>query len=198
MAAKQRYWFSDGLAELGVGIGFLFTSLVWLLIGVLPTVLLKLLAMPVAGLLISWAFPKAITAVRERWLSTAVGLSVHRTTLRAQLMGAAVILPIVVWLSLDFSALAINFEAADSWRVWCTSIGLFFSLIPLFMGFISGVVRFYLLAVPIIAAGFAAITLTETVAGSALLLWFVTGICFSVSGLIALLRFRAHLKKGNF
>lgn len=194
MAAKQRYWFSDGLAELGVGIGFLLTGLVWLLIGILPTVLLKLLAMPIAGLVISWAFPKAITAVRERWLTTAVELSVHRTTLRAQIIGAAVILPIVIWLSLDFSALALHFNAADSWRIWCTSIGLFFSFIPLFMGFISGVVRFYLLAIPIIMAGFAAITITETVASSTLLLWFVTGVCFTVSGMIALWRFWTHIK----
>lgn len=194
MPFKPHYWFSDGLAEIGVGVGFMVTGGVLLLIGFLPTLTLKMMAMPAAGLFISWAFPSVITAVRTRWLTTAAGMAIHRTTLRAQVSGAAVILPIVVWLSLNFATLAQQVTAADSWRLWCITIGLFFSLIPLFLGFVSGVIRFYLMAAPIIGAGFLSIFMAPNVTASALIVWFVTGLCFCLSGLITLLRFRVAQK----
>lgn len=195
MPLRATYWFSDGLAEIGVGIGFIVTGGILLLIGFLPTLALKLVAMPAAGLFISWAFPNVIAAVRARWLTTAAGMAVHHTTLRAQVIGAAVILPIVVWLSLNFAMLTQHLTAANSWPLWCITIGLFFSLIPLFLGFVSGVMRFYLVAAPIIGAGFLSIFMAPNVTASALLVWFVTGLCFCLSGFLALLRFRAAQKR---
>lgn len=188
--STQRYWFSDGLAEIGVGVGFLLTGGVLLSIGSLPTVTLKVLAMPLTGLLISLVFPSLISAVRSRWLNKTSVEPLYRSSLRSQVIGVGILLPVVGWLAINVAALGDDLTGRGSLGLWCITIGLFFSLVPLLWGFVSGMLRFYLVAIPVIGSGVAAAYWTLSIGASTLLVWFVTGVCFLVSGTIALIVFQ--------
>lgn len=189
-----RYWYSDGLPDIGVGLGFWLMTAVLLNMGQIPTILGRVVALPFTGFFISLLFPWLIRTVRTRWLADPPILTAPRPTLRYQLLGMALLVPLVTLLGLLVAQLGTTGDlAGDAADLFALSVGLFVSLVPLLLGFISGAMRYYLVALPIIL-GTLWLVLRPAFAPdpglSLVLAWLVTGLCFMLSGLFALAYFR--------
>ena len=186
----KRYWFSDGLVEIGLGVGLCLLGGVLALLGWLPTLTLKIIALPSTGLLLSGFIPWGIAWARARWWPLAEPLTPYPLTLTHQLWGTAVMLPPLVGLAFLYAQLSGSVSLLTP-ALWLSAAGLLFGFIPLALGFTSGVVRFYALAVPMILAGGVLGRITADLWAGLLLLWLGMGGLFLLSGTAALLRFQS-------
>ncbi len=187
---QGRYWYSDGLPDISLGLGFWLMTTVLLNIEHVPTLLGRVLALPLTGFAISLFFPWAIRTARARWLTNPPIVTAARPSLGYQLFGMALLVPLVTLLGLLVARLGESDHlASDAADLFALSVGLFVSFVPLMLGFISGAVRYYLVALPIVLVTLGLVFSPSFVpqpGWSVVFVWLVTGLCFLLCGLVAL------------
>ncbi|MCA9979745.1 MAG: hypothetical protein KDD89_02895 [Anaerolineales bacterium] len=188
-----RYWYTDGLPDIGLGIGFWLMTAVLLNFEQLPGLLGRVVALPLTGFAISLLFPWLIRTVRQRWLPEPPLTYAPRPSLRYQLLGMVILVPLVVVLGLLVARLSESTDlASDAPNLFALSVGVLVSFVPLMLGFISGAGRYYLVAVPVILASFWLVVRSPTMptpGWSVLFVWGLTGLSFLLCGLAALFLF---------
>ena len=191
---QERYWYSDGLPDIGLGLGFWLMTAVFMNIELVPTLLGRVLALPLTGFAISLFFPWAIRTARARWLSHPPIRTASRPSLRYQLFGMLLLVPLVTVLGLLVARLGESGNLArDAADLFALSVGLFVSFVPFMLAFISGAVRYYLVALPLVLVTLGLVFSPAFVpqpGWSVVFVWLVTGLCFLLCGLLTLASFR--------
>lgn len=193
-----RYWYSDGLPDLGLGLGFWLMTAVFLNLGRVPGIAGRMVALPLTGFAISLLFPWCIRTVRKRWLPDPPIQYAPRPSLRYQFLGLIILVPLVIVLALLVARLGESPATLVGWPAYTAdlfalSVGVFVSFVPLLLGFVSGAVRYYLVALPIILATLALVIRSNAVPEpglSIVFVWGLTGFCFLLSGCVGLWRIK--------
>jgi hypothetical protein len=190
----RRYWFEDGLVEIGMGVLFASIALVFSIVavataggvpspygGVGLTILVLLL---LSG---SLAIRPAIQAAKDRVTYPRTGYVAYR---RPFSTGAvAVVAALVVTVAIVTGPVAGSLTAAD--RIIAVQ-ALTLAAIPLIAGARSGLGRLYLVAVVIVAVGVVAEVVSLGQYGQMALLYGGAAMALTLSGLWAL---RSYLRR---
>jgi hypothetical protein len=196
-----RYWYTDGLPDIFVGLGFWLMAVVFANLHRVPGVLGQTVALPLTGLAISLFAPWSIRQLRAGWLKLPPLQYAPRPSLRFQVLSMGFLVPQVVALGVVVARLG---DGSDLRVYGLVLFGLgtavFISFVPLLLGFIAGTIRYYLIALPIMLTTFALISgrLQLPDPGTTILfIWSLTGLSFLLGGILALVYFTWRTRIGN-
>ncbi len=140
----QRYWYTDGLAELAVGLMVLLIGLLYLPLMLLPSGFASLaigLGQPVVVLLGWWLSGKAVRRLKERITYPRTGYVTYPRKKRRGWAKAA-----LTALCVAAFVVIVQILIGEREQVLPILIGAFFAIAFALMGYRLGLVRFYLLA----------------------------------------------------
>ena len=140
----QRYWYTDGLAEIAVGVMVTLIGLLYLPLMLLPQGAAALavgLGQPLLVLLGWWLSGKAVRKLKERITYPRTGYVTYPRKKRRGWAKAA-----VTALCVAASVVIVQTLIGEREQLIPVIIGAFFAVTFAFMGYRLGLVRFYLLA----------------------------------------------------
>lgn len=181
----QRYFYDDGLVEIGVGFIFLLIGLVlvgWLVFDVNPVLrVISIVTLPLVTTLGALLMKRAVTAIKERVTYPRTGYVSYRQGEPARgrwLVIAAVLILVVAMYFLP--------DLLDKMPV---AVGAILAAVLAFLGYRVGLGRFYISAIATLLTGLgAAVYVADELLGAALA-FVVAGLVLMVGGGLAFLSY---------
>ncbi|MFN2250957.1 MAG: hypothetical protein ACK2UL_03490 [Anaerolineae bacterium] len=178
-ASVKRYWYEDGLAEIGAGVIFLAVAALFAFESAQPEgsplSAISAIGLPIVVIGGIVVVGRAVTAAKRRLTYPRTGYVAYRKQPRRARTAAVLVATVVAVVLVAFIALSDTDLAAAALR-WLPALdGLAIAAMYLYLGYALGIGRFVALAVVSLAAGlFASYVTDDTSLG--------TAICFGLSG----------------